>query len=270
MKTFNSIISHAFRVMLLFLLAFIWVRFYQRNLGLAVLYSAIICIIMDLLLCAILKRRELQTTLKNDEIKRAQGFASHFAFSDGAVALGFFNKLLSKQFPVQKKTKYLWWENEGGLAVLYPLFQFDSTKIRDLFTIYNSIKLSRRPDKIIVCSGQFDSETIAFARRSPVNFVLLDQFETYEKLMKPQNFFPDEKQVLKPKKSGGWQAVLEYALSRKRTKAWLMSSLLLIFSSFFVRVSVYYLIISSVLLVLAILSYTNVRFNTKTNENILS
>lgn len=268
MKTFNSVVSHAFRVFLLFLLAFIWVRFYQRNLGLAVLYSAIICIILDVLLCVILQKREKQNTLKSDEMKQAQSFATHFAFSDHNVAINFFYKLLSKQFDVQKKTKYMWWENEGQLTVFYPIFQFDSTKIRDLFKIFNSIKISRRPDKIIVCSGQFDNDTRAFVRRSPVNFLLLDQFEIYEKLMKPQNCYPAENMQIEPKKNGGWQAILEYALSRKRTKAWLMSSLLLIFSSFFVRVSIYYLIISSILLILAILSYTNVRFNPKSNEKI--
>ena len=268
MKSFNSVISHIFRVLLLFLLVFIWVRFYQRSLGLAVLYSAIICIILDLLFTAILQKREKESILKSDEIKLAESFGNHFAYNDSGVALGFFYKLLSKQFAVQKKSKYLWWENEDTLTVFYPLFQFDSTKIRDLFKIFNSIKLSRRPDKIIVSTCYVDAETRAFALRSPVNFVLLDQYETYEKLMKPENLYPDAKVEVKHKKVGGWQAILEYALSRKRTKAWVMSSLLLIFSSFFVRVSIYYLIISSILLILAIFSYTNIRFNPKTNEKI--
>ena len=268
MKSFNSVISHIFRILLLFLLVFIWIRFYERSLGLAVLYSTIICIILDLFLTAILQKREKESTLKADELKLAENFANHFAYNDSSVALGFFHKLLSKQFQVQKKSKYLWWENEGTLTVFFPLFQFDATKIRDLFKIFNSIKLSRRPDKIIVSTSHFDAETRAFAMRSPVNFVLLDQFDTYEKLMKPENFYPDVKVDVTAKKGGRWQAILEYALSRKRTKAWVTSSLLLIFSSFFVRVSVYYLIISSILLILAIFSYTNIRFNPKTNEKI--
>ena len=268
MKSFNSVISHIFRVALLFLLAFIWVRFYVRNLGLAVLYSAIICIILDVLLCAILQKREKESSLKADELKKAETYAMHFAYNDASVALNFFNKLLSKQFSVQKKSKYLWWENEGSLTVFYPLYQFDSTKIRDLFKIFNSIKLPRRPDKIIISTNFIDTETKVFAMRSPVNFVLLDQFETYEKLMKPENLYPDATVDTSTKKGGRWQVILEYALSRKRTKAWVMSSLLLIFSSFFVRMSIYYLIISSILLILAIFSYTNIRFNTKINQKL--
>lgn len=268
MKTLNTIISRAFRITLLFLLAFIWVRYYQKNLWLAVLYSAIICIFLDLILSLILRNKQVKSSLKKEEINLAKTFANHFIFSHKSVVLSFFYKLLSKHFEINKKTSFLWWQKGDDVVVFYPIFSTYTVKIRDIISIYNSINTPQKPTKIIVCSAEFDRETVNFAKTAPISFLLFDQFDTYEKLMKPNNFFPTNiKKSPTPQKSN-WQAIAEYALNRKRTKSWLFSGLLLIFSSFFVRVSVYYLIISSILLILAIISFTNTKFNSKPTENL--
>ena len=268
MKTLNSIISQVFRLTLLFLLAFIWVRYYERNLWLAVLYSAIISIILDAILSLILRNKQQKTSLKKEELNLARTFANHFIFNHKSVALNFFSGLLGKHFEIKKKTSFLWWEKGDDVIVFFPIFSTNTVKIRDLISIYNSINLPTKPTKIIVCAADFDRETINFSKSAPINFMLFDQFDTYEKLMKPNNVFPKNINHKNTPAKANWQVVAEYALNRKRTKSWLFSSLLLIFSSFFVRVSVYYLVISSLLLILAIISFTNTKYNSKPTENL--
>lgn len=269
MKVFNSIFSHALRVALLFLLAFIWIRYYERNLILAVTYSALVCIALDIILSHFSNKHKLRLNLKSEEIKHAQSIAKHFSFSPDSTAVSFFHGLISKIIPAQKKSSFIFWIANNQTTVFVPYYHFDSLKISDLFSIYSSIKLSPKPQKIIVACTSAHPDTIQFAQSAPINFVILDQFATYEKLLKPQNCFPKVTQSTKPSPKATWHNILAYALSRKRAKSWLFSSFILIFSSFFVRVSVLYLIVSSIMLLLAIFAYGNNRFNTPNSENIL-
>ena len=268
MKTFNSVISNIFRVGLVYLLAFIWVRFYERNLYLAVLYSAIVAIILCVLLNMISQKKADRATLKASEVKRAQNFAAGFVFGGKASAITFFNKLFSKQFSVNKKTNFLWWNNGEEIITFVPMFIAEKLKIRDVIAAHNQV-LAAKPAKIIIAGVAFERETYEFAKAAPIKIVLLDQFDTYEKLMKPSEIFPDEKPEISAATPSRWALFWANALSRKRAKAWAFSGLLLIFSSFFVRVSVFYLIISSFMLIMAILAYTNTKYNTPISENIL-
>ena len=268
MKTVNLVVSKTFRILLIFLLVFIWIRFYQNNLLLSVLYSAILAIICDLCLEFLLRKKQTKDLLKKEEILDAKNYAYHFLLNDKSVSLAFFEKILNKHFAIHKKSNYLWWDSENEVTVFYPCFNTDVVKIRDVISIYNSIKGIPSPTKIIICATIFDQSTVTFAKSSPINFLLFDQFDTYEKLMKPNNLFPSNTQKLEEKKQSNWQNIAEYAFNRKRTKTWLFSGLLLIFSSLFVRVSIYYLIISSILIIFAIISFTNTKYNSKPTEKL--
>lgn len=267
MKPFNLLISNIFRVGLIYLLVFVWVRFYERNLYLAVLYSALISIILCVFLNLLSQKKFDKTSLKNQEIKRAQNFASQFVFGGKAFAINFFNKLLSKQFAVNKTTNFLWWNNGEETIAFVPMFNAETLKIRDVIFAHNQV-IAVKPTKIIIAGVAFDRDTTEFAKTAPINIVLLDQFATYEKLMKPNDCFPDENPQNIASAPNRWAIFLAHALSRKRAKMWAFSGILLIFSSFFVRVSVFYLIISSFMLIMAIVAYSNTKYNTTVPENI--
>ena len=269
MKTFNIVLTSAFRVFLIFLLAFIWVRYYEKNLFLAVLYSSVICFVLCVLLQAISEKTEAKANLKSSELKKAENFAAQFVFGGKNAAILFFQKLFSKQFTVNKKPAFLWWEVEGKVTAFVPMFGCGKLKIRDIISAHNLV-LTQKPEKIIVAAIGFERESLEFAKTAPTKFVLLDQFDVYEKLMKPSGVFPQNHSEVVIKKQSAFQSILAYALNKKRAKAWAFSGLILIFSSLFVRVSIYYLIISSLMLILAILSYTNTKYNTNVTENILN
>lgn len=268
MKTFQLIVHKFFRIFLVFLLAFIWVRYYEKNLLLAVLYSSVIAIAVDLVLERLTEKKYSKIMLKKTELHDAERFANHFAFCSKKTTLNFFEKLFSAHFDVTAKSNFLVWQTNTEITAFVPLFELGTLKIRDIITAFNITNKNFNPTKIIIAASEFLPETLQFAKSSPCKILLLNKFEIYEKLMKSNNIFPQNVASFSAPKKRYLSSLAEYAFSRKRTKAWVWASLLLLISSFFVRVSVYYLIISSLLLVLALISLCNSKFNKKNTENI--
>lgn len=268
MKTFNLIVSRIFRIFLIFMLFFIWVRFYEKNLTFALAYTAILTFAFDCLLNFIIKKRDTRANLKNSELKNAENYCNYFIFNNKQESVLFYSKLLSEQFPIIKKTDYIVFENDSEVCVLYPLYSYDKLKISDIITI-NNISKKTNCKKIIICASDYENGVREFATRLPIKIILLNKYESYEKLMKKFNYFPKETLNFATTKNQTFKNILAYSFNRKRAKGYIFASLVLILSSFFVKISIYYLIISSVLLLFAIFSYTNNIYNQKLPDNVL-
>lgn len=268
MKIFNYILSRIFRIILIFMLVFMWVRFYENNLMVCLSITSILTIGIDLLFTFFIQKKENKVNLKKAEIEKAEGFCNYFIFNNQSVAIDFFNELLSLNYKTEKKNDFIIFENEKTKAIFYPYFTFDKVTVNNLVEIFNSTK-NVPSDKIIVCCNNFDNQTLIFANSLPCKFILIDKYNVYEKIMKKYNFFPKENLIIKSPKKNNFKTLLEYALNKKRAKGYIFASFILILSSFFVKVSVYYLIISSILLLLALFSYTNKTYNKNISDNIV-
>ena len=123
-------------------------------------------------------------------------------------------------------------------------------------------------NKIIICTSSYDKSLLSFLKLLPIKTIVLDKFEVYEKLMKPFNHFPQNSVELK-KPQNSVSSLVAFALNKKRCKGYVVSSLILFVSSMFVKVSAYYLVISTILLLLAIFSFINSTYNPTINQDIL-
>ena len=176
--------------------------------------------------------------------------------------------MLAEQFPITKKTDYIIFENDSEVCILYPQYTYDKLKISDIIGIYNITKKTNCK-KIIICGNDFENGVREFATKLPIKIILLNKYESYEKLMKKYNYFPKDTIKFETTKNQTFKNILAYSFNRRRAKGYIFASLVLILSSFFVKISVYYLIISSVLLLFAIFSYTNTVYNQKLPDNVL-
>lgn len=122
--------------------------------------------------------------------------------------------------------------------------------------------------KIILCVNELDDNIKEIANKLPVKFIILNKYETYEKLMKKYNVFPSEIFNFNEKTNLKFKNFLEISLNKKRASGYIFASIVLLISSFFVKVTIYYLIMSSILLLLSIFSFINPFYNKKLPETI--
>ena len=265
MKTFNKILSTGFRLLTIYLICFVWFRYYF-DLVLALFLSGALTLLIDFFITLTYKRKNIKASLKDEEQKKAENYANSFIFADDKKSVDFFYNLALKKHNAKKSSKFVTIEYETSRVVLYPFYTIRSFLPEDLVHIYNQAN-KVKATKLVVCVNEIDPQAEKLAKLLDLKILLLDKYDTYKKLMVSYGCFPEEMALKEIKPSVS--SLVEYSLNRKRTKGYFFSSLILLFSSFIVRYNIYYVIFSSLLLILSLFSFFNPKFNKKIPENII-
>ncbi len=182
----------------------------------------------------------------------------------------FFYKLVKSKYPsIAKKEKYILINHsEKVKSVLYPFMQFSKLNIDNLTNILSNLKETEIKKVVITCN-EADKTTLAFAKNFDYEIVILDKFETYKHLYKVYEIYPEISMHYKKAQKLSIKDLIAYSFNRSRTKGYLFSAVILLLSSMFVRANLYYAIISSTLLIFALISYANPFYNNICEEEIL-
>lgn len=267
MKTINLFLSKFLRVSLIFFLFFIWLRFYLQGLWLACVLSAVLTFAVEIILSFVIKNNNIKETLKKEEIANVEGYANYFILNSQKLSVDFFANLLQSEYEVEQKKEYICFEKNDEKCLLFPYFMYKKFSIEDLIVIFNKTKKTNAT-KILICTNEIEGNVLGFIENLPMTFCIFDKFEVYEKLMKKFNVYPEKCLNLKTESKLTFRKFLEISLNKKRSKGYIFASYILLFSSLFVKVNIYYLIMSSILLLLSIFSHTNHIFNKKKDSSM--
>lgn len=288
-------INIVIRIFLIFLICFVWMRYFIDTFWLSVLYTALLTISIEFIIHFFLTRKKSKKSLKNEEEKLAEKISATFIFSHQA-ALDYFYKLSKINYSVKKLSKYIVItdkkEKKSELnekielnndlievenkedkienkTILYPHYSYSSISPQNLVEILKVIE-KQKATKLIVCGYKIESTTYNLVQKiKDIKIILLDSKNCYLKLIRPHNFFPDNLKDFSLQNKVKFKELLRASLSRKHSKGYFIASLILLFSSFIVRLNIYYVIMSSFLLLLSLLSFFLPRNQYKTEENIL-
>lgn len=267
MKRINLVLQEILRFLLIFLLVFVWARFIFRKLWLALLISFLVSAVFYLFLIYLFRKRKHKGGLKLKEKEDAENMFFSLVVDD--KRMDFFEKLaLSKHKNVKKYSKYLIISHENGTkTLLYVLADFENLTISHFVNEFNKVK--GKAQKYVFFTYAFDENVPSFAHNFDGCFLFLNRFSAYENLFKYYQIFPPITQKYKKDKALTFKDFLAYSLSRKRAKGYMLSAFLLALSALFVRTTIYYVIVASVLILLAIFSQFNPIFNIKEEKEIL-
>lgn len=265
MQILTSIISHFFRLTLIFSLFFIWIRYYEKNLLFCLLLTSTFTLITDLIISFILRKKDSKQNLLTKEKKLAENYANLFIFSNKQKILSFFFNMFSKEYSCEKKSNYIYFKKNENKIAIFPLYKYENISIENIISAYKEV-IKTGCNKLIICTNTYDKNTQTFVKSLPIKTIIFNKYEVFEKLMKNFDFFPKENFSSEVKKQTTFSFLLSYALNKKRCKGYVFSSLILLISSFFVKVSIYYIIISSLLIVLAIISFLNTTYNSSSSD----
>jgi len=107
-----------------------------------------------------------------------------------------------------EKTKIVFWFDAT----------YESLTPQKIILIRKSV-LKESPTKIIICCKEIENgEILRFIKKFPEDIVILNQYETYEKLFKPYNMYPKVTQTLIPEKKPAFSDFMAFSFNKKRTK----------------------------------------------------
>lgn len=264
-----TIISTLARVFLEFVVSFVWIRYFVRDWVVALVCSLLCSALVEVGLFFIRKRKQAKNGNKKELEKQIEETTLTFLFSEDKENLNFFHKLASLKHKATKKSRFVVVENPDKKVVLLPFYTYQNFSCDNLLFCLNLAK-KENPKKVVITTGSVDPEVHKLAKHfQDFEIVILDKFDTFHKLLKFYDCFPEIKTKIPADTRPSKQEILSVALNRKRSKGYFFASFILLLSSFVVRKNIYYLIIGSLLLVLALVSFFNPRFNKATPNNIL-
>ena len=263
LKTFDAL----FRIFIIFLACFVWCRYFIENLWISLVVTVIITLFIDFGLNFIKSKKQKKKNIFEEENTKIQQYINTFIFSEPSYNVDFFYDLAKTKHQAQKKSEYIEIINSSKKIILYPCFLYRDLNTDDLVHIYNK-KKKDTPQRLIICTNTLDNNAEKLAEKLPIEIYILDGNQTYEKLLNKYNHFPCQTK-LKNENKVKFKDLLSYALNKKRTKGYLIASVILLISSVFVSFKIYYLIMSSLLLILALVSFSNPKYNKIKNIELL-
>lgn len=271
-----------FRIFLIFLICFVWMRYFVRELWLSVLYTALLTISIELILHFLFMRKNQKNNLKTEEENLSEKISATFIFSPKS-ALNYFFNLCKINHSAKKMGKYIIispriaenadtnsdLQENKNITILYPLYSYSPIVPQNLVDIIKQVE-KNKPQKLIICGYKIDMATYKLASKiKEFKIILLNSNDCFIKLIKNYNYYPENLKELNLKEKLTFKDILRQSVSRKRSKGYFIASLFLLFSSFIVRLNIYYVIMSSLLLLLSLLSFFLPSNRLKNEENIL-
>lgn len=270
MKKISLIIQEILKMFLIFLILFVWIRYMIRRLWLATLVSAICTAFIYAILFLLSRKRKAKFGLKLKEKEDAENIFLSLNFQDNPMDF-FFNLASKKHQNVTKHKKYISidYKLEKVKTILWFDRSFEGLTVPRLCEIYEKVKKERATKLVVCCYEMMDKNLPSFLRNFEEKIIILDRFQTYQQLYKLYDCFPEITKTYPKQKSVAFKDMLGYSFNKKRTKSYLFSALILILSGLFVRISIYYCLIASLLIVFALISQFNTSFNPKTEEDVI-
>lgn len=269
MRKLNLIFQEILKFVFVFLFAFVWIRYYIKKLWLACIYSVLVAFSVYLILLLIKRKRNDKLGLKLKEKIDAENMFLSLTCSTNAIT--FFEKLAkSRHENVVKHKEYLVinHEKEQVKTILFPYLNFEELNTSNFMKIYTKIK-KEKATKVVISCKEVAKNTVIFSQNFTEKFIFLNEYETYQKLYKLYDFYPEITHKYNAEKKLAFKDFIAHSFNKKRTKGYLLSAFILVFCSLFVYSSLYYCIWASILIVFAIISQFNPRFNHKPEVEIL-
>lgn len=267
MRKINFVFQEILKFFLIFLISFVWIRYFLRKLWLAVLISMIVSTVLYLIFLLLKRKKKIKNGLKLKEKEDAENMFLSLACDKKRMDF-FYDLASSKHKNIEKNSKFLVISHENGTkTILFPKIDYEILSISNLVEIYKIVK--GKAEKVVVLCHSYDNEVKTFASHFEIEFLVFDRFETYERLYKYYNIFPTIKEKFKVNKKLTFKDFVSFSFNKKRAKGYLFSAFLLAFSAIFVRTTIYYAIVATILVLFAVISQFNTTFNIKENKEVL-
>ena len=262
MIKFKILAQEVLKIVMIFLFVFVWIRFFVRKLYLSLAITASITIVCELFLLFVGKKISKSTSLKLKEKQDAENM--FFSLANCENQGNFLQKIFSEITQVEKVcSHYIICNKNATKFLVYFVDNFDGLGCQKLFEVVKKSNRLNIEKTIVLCRQIKDNQVFGFINCYEGKVVVLDEYQTYQKLYKRQQIFPEITNKLPTDKKPTIKSLIAYSFNKKRTKGYLFSAFILILSSVFVRATLYYCLISTVLLFFAIFSYFNPQFNKK-------
>lgn len=260
----SKILDFVFGNLLVFLIAYVWTRFFWTDQRINFLISFFVMILVCLLYNYFSEKKAKKTKTNKEQIQNANNISTSFLLSAKQDVLKTFAKNLNKKYQAKLEKSMIFVNGN----ILLPIFEVQEITDKEVLNAYLKTK-SLTCKKLILVGHKISQSATDIANLiTDKKIVLLDAMSAYKSIYQPLGFDVPKVQIT-AKKTKNVKQYLNTAFSKKNTKNYFMVSAYLLFGSFVLRYNIYYLIFASITTIFALYSHFNKKFNAEQNEKLI-
>ncbi len=261
-----DVIDLVFINMLSFLIFFVWVKFFNKNILVSILISAILLVVFNLLRTFLkTKKKTKQTISKNLEADIEQYMLSLLASTKQETG-EFFMEVLKNKSPTLNKKDNIIYLPDTTCVIPY----FETQELNLEFCLKNIKKIKKEVLKVVFLCVTCNPKTKNFLEQLKVKEVKVYQKnEIYFNLLYPNNHYPEIMFEYSKNNKFKLKELLAISFNKKRAKSYFLSGTLIFFASFIVRHNFYYVFMSSLLFFFALVCLMKKETSTNNNGSLL-
>lgn len=264
MNKLLKILQQILLFLISFFIVYIWTLYSKLKTPICLIISGFSSLIFCILTAQLKKKNNIRESLKQKEKEDADNI--FLSICTNKNYLDFFLQLVSTRYKnIEKHKNYIFIKDSQ--KILYPFISLDNLTENDINFIFKEIKKKEGYSIIILCNN-YSKEVLKYAKLIFKDVNILNKYETYNFIYKEYDFFPPITITNKETKLT-IKDLISFAFNKQRTKGFLLSATILLLSSLFIKVNIYYCIISTLLLLFALFSYINPIFNKKSEKTSL-
>lgn len=252
MKKWIFILQEVIKISLLFTLSFIWLRFSNFPVWFDAILAIGISLFATLFLNIFSAKKRTTKIIKEKEKLEAENM--FFSLATKGNSISFLYNLFSIRHKNTSKTKeYVKFPSNNNFIIVYPHLFFHSLSPDDIVKIIQKTAKEKK-ERLIICCESYSQESLIFIKKLKEKIILLDQYETYLYIYKEYEYFPEITDV-KESKRKSFKAFFYSVFSREKAKNYLFVAGVILLSSFFVKMNLYYTILSTLLILFSLICF---------------
>ena len=268
MKRVNlaTIIDFIFINFLLFLISFVWIKYFSNNMFFATLLSFFIIAIFNVLKYFFNSKKNIKNKLNKKLMNDIDLYTLTFLSNTKKENLDFFEKVLKKDGSKLIYSKNLiTYKILNKTEALCPIFDSNELQFEEVLKFLSFAK-NLSVEKIFILCNQCTQKTKNFLENfKDFDVKILTKVDIFFNLLKPANIYPNIKFEIKENKKYKFKELINLSFDKSKTKKYFLTGMLIFFCSFIVKYNFYYVFMSSLLFLFSLICFIKSKNNFDNN-----
>src|SRR5574344_1867005 len=181
---FSKLFDFLFGSIFVFLICFVWSRYFIHNIWITVLISATITFCSVALFHIVKSNKEVHQNFNQLELEKAHNFSLNFLLSTKQEVIKTFSKYVGEKYTVKLKSDYLIVNNN----ILRPIYTTQTISDKDVLESYAKVKNTNCKKIILTCQNASENARLVVSMIKDKKIVILTEYDAYMDIFKPLSF----------------------------------------------------------------------------------
>lgn len=250
----SSVTNTFARYFIVFIIAYLWLSFYIRNLFLVFLLSFAIAFFVNYIFGLFQRRKNIRNRLNRDQQNHMRQIVLQLKFLSLREAIALLSTAFLKLYPDAEKNKILQkklvLQNNDKKLNIFPMFDKEPTTA----DIIAAINQTAKDHTTVIAANFFHPSITSFVSALDKNVRLMTAEDVYTQILSPSQVFPEIAVQFKSKKRLTFEQLKKMMFSRAKVRPYITIGIVILLTSLIVRFNFYYIIIATILFSFALIS----------------